>query len=56
MAVLATTTTVVLLAGLATAPFVDWVRLRPEDIAWFAASWALIAVAQGPDDRGISPG
>lgn len=45
VAVLAVTTTVVLLAGLATAPFVDWVQLRPADIATFAASGALIAVA-----------
>ena len=45
VAVLAVTTTAVLLAGLATAPFVDWVQPRPADIATFAASGALIAVA-----------
>ena len=45
VAVLAVTTTVLLLAGLATAPFVDWVQLRPADIVTFAASGALIAVA-----------
>jgi len=45
VAVLAVTTTAVLLAGLATAPFVDWVQLRPADIATFATSGALIAVA-----------
>jgi drug/metabolite transporter (DMT)-like permease len=45
VAVLAVTTTVVLLAGLATAPFVDWAPLRPADIATFAASGVLIAVA-----------
>lgn len=45
VAVLAATTTVVLLAGLATAPFVDWVPLRSEHILMFAASGALISVA-----------
>ncbi len=45
VAVLAVTTTVVLLAGLATASFVDWVRPRPADIATFAASGALLALA-----------
>ena len=45
VAVLAVTTTVVLLAGLATAPFVDWVPPRSADIPFFAASGALIAVA-----------
>lgn len=45
VAVLAATTTVVLLAGLATAPFVVWAPLRTAHIAMFAASGALIAVA-----------
>lgn len=45
VALLAVTTTVVLFAGLATAPFIDWVQPRPADIATFAASGALIAVA-----------
>lgn len=45
VAVLAVTTTVVLLAGLATAPFVGWVLPQPSDIATFAVSGALIAVA-----------
>jgi drug/metabolite transporter (DMT)-like permease len=45
VAVLAVTTTVVLLAGLATAPFIGWVPPRPADITTFAASGALIAVA-----------
>jgi len=45
VAVLATTTAAVLLAGLATAPFIEWVPLRRDDLAWFAASGALIAVA-----------
>lgn len=45
VAVLAATTTAVLLAGLATAPFVDWVAVRAVHIALFAASGALIAVA-----------
>ena len=45
VAVLGVTTTVVLLAGLATAPFIDWVPLRPADIATFAASGALLALA-----------
>jgi drug/metabolite transporter (DMT)-like permease len=45
VAVLAATTTVVLLAGLATAPFVEWVPVRQQDLAIFAASGALIAVA-----------
>lgn len=45
VAVLAATSTIVLVAGLATAPFVDWVPLRLADLAMFAASGALIAVA-----------
>lgn len=45
VAVLAVTTTVVLLAGLATAPFVSWVLPWPSDLATFAVSGALIAVA-----------
>ena len=45
VAVLAVTTTVVLLAGLSTALFSDWVRPRPADIGIFALSGALIAVA-----------
>jgi drug/metabolite transporter (DMT)-like permease len=45
VAVLAATTTVVLLAGLATLPFTDWVPLQRQHIAIFAASGALIAVA-----------
>ncbi|MBU2532893.1 MAG: DMT family transporter, partial [Alphaproteobacteria bacterium] len=45
VAVLAATTTVVLVAGLATAPFVDWVPVRPPDIAMFAVSGTLIAFA-----------
>ncbi len=45
VAVLAVTTTVVLLAGLATAPFVSWTPPRAADLATFAASGALIALA-----------
>jgi drug/metabolite transporter (DMT)-like permease len=45
VAVLAVTTTVVLLAGLSTASFIVWVPPRPADIATLAASGALIAVA-----------
>ncbi len=45
LAVLAVTTTIVLLAGLSTVLFIDWVPLRRADIAMFAASGALIAVA-----------
>ena len=45
VAVLAATTTVVLLAGLATAPLGNWVAIRPGDIATFAASGTLLAVA-----------
>ncbi len=45
VAVLAVTTTVVLLAGLATTIFEDWVHPRPADLATFAASGALLAVA-----------
>lgn len=45
VAVLAVTTTVVLLAGLTTVTFIDWVRPRPTDVATFAASGALLAVA-----------
>lgn len=45
VAVLGVTTTVVLLAGLSTAPFTDWVVPRSTDIATFAVSGALIAVA-----------
>lgn len=45
VAVLATTTTFVLAAGLATAPFTEWSPLRTTDLATFAASGALIAIA-----------
>lgn len=45
VAVLAVTTTVVLLAGLSTALFTDWVRPQPIHIGIFAVSGALIAVA-----------
>jgi drug/metabolite transporter (DMT)-like permease len=45
VAVLAVTTTIVLLAGLATMPFTDWVSVQTHHIAIFAASGALIAVA-----------
>lgn len=45
VAVLAATTTVVLLAGLATLPFTNWVPVQMHHIAIFAASGALIAVA-----------
>ncbi|MEM7775795.1 MAG: DMT family transporter [Pseudomonadota bacterium] len=45
VAVLAATTTVVLLAGLATLPFTNWVPVQTHHIAIFAASGALIAVA-----------
>lgn len=45
VAVLAVTTTVVVLAGLSTALFTDWVRPQPADIGVFAFSGALIAVA-----------
>ena len=45
VAVLAVTTTVVLLAGLATAPFTGWVLPRFTEIVTFAISGALIAVA-----------
>lgn len=45
VAVLAVTTSVVLLAGLATAPFTSWVPLRGADAWLFAASGALIAIA-----------
>lgn len=45
VAVLAVTTTVVLLAGLSTAPFTAWVFPRPAEIVTFAISGALIAVA-----------
>lgn len=45
VAVLAVTTTVVLLSGLATAPFMEWVAFRTEDLGMFAASGVLIAIA-----------
>ncbi len=45
VAVLAFDTTVVLLAGLSTALFSEWVVPRARDIATFATSGALIAVA-----------
>ena len=45
VAVLAVTTTVVVLAGLSTALFTEWVRPRPADIGVFAFNGALIAVA-----------
>ena len=45
VAVLAATTTFLLLAGAATAPFVAWAPLRQADLALFALSGALIAVA-----------
>ena len=44
-AVLAVTTTVVLLSGLATAPFTDWVPPQRSDLVMFAASGVLIAIA-----------
>ncbi|MEL7467795.1 MAG: DMT family transporter [Pseudomonadota bacterium] len=45
VAVLAVTTTVVMVAGLATAPFVGWIAVRTVDLGLFAASGVLIAVA-----------
>lgn len=45
VAVLAVTTTVVLLAGLATAPFRAWASLQVGDIGMFMASGMLIAIA-----------
>ena len=45
LAVLAVTTTVVMLAGLATAPFYHWIAIRTADIGMFAASGFLLAVA-----------
>ncbi|MFK7942064.1 MAG: DMT family transporter [Paracoccaceae bacterium] len=45
VAVLAVTTTVVLLAGLTTATFTTWVPLRNEHLAVFATSGVLIAIA-----------
>ncbi|MEM9139230.1 MAG: DMT family transporter, partial [Pseudomonadota bacterium] len=45
VAVLAVTTTVVMLAGLATAPFTDWTALQRADIGKFAASGILLAIA-----------
>lgn len=45
VAVLAVTTTVVLLAGLATAPFTEWSGLRSTDLKYFAVSGVLIAIA-----------
>ena len=45
VAVLAVTTTVVLLAGLATAPFTSWAPLQTEDLGMFFASGMLIAIA-----------
>ena len=45
VAVLAVTTTAVLFAGLSTALFSEWIAPRLTDIATFAASGALIAVA-----------
>ncbi|MEM7670786.1 MAG: DMT family transporter [Pseudomonadota bacterium] len=45
VAVLAVTTTVVLLSGLATAPFTEWTPLRNADLGMFAASGILIAIA-----------
>lgn len=45
VAVLAVTTTVVMLAGLATAPFTQWTALHATDIGKFAASGVLLAVA-----------
>lgn len=45
LAVLAVTTSVVMLAGLATAPFYDWVFIRPADIGMFAISGFLLAIA-----------
>ena len=45
VAVLAVTTTVVLLSGLATAPFTDWQPIQPRDYALYAASGVLIAIA-----------
>lgn len=45
LAVLAMTTTVVMLAGVATAPFYDWRAIRTEDLGMFAASGFLLAIA-----------
>ncbi|MGD1925063.1 MAG: DMT family transporter, partial [Paracoccaceae bacterium] len=45
VAVLAVPTTVVMVAGLATAPFIGWVAVRAVDLGLFAASGVLIAVA-----------
>ena len=45
VSVLAVTTTVVLLAGLSTALFSEWVYPKPADIVKFAISGALLAVA-----------
>lgn len=45
VAVLAVTTTVVMLAGLATAPFTDWTALRTADLGKFATSGILLAIA-----------
>lgn len=45
VSVLAVTTTVVLLAGLSTALFSDWVHPKPADLVKFAISGALLAVA-----------
>ncbi|MEL6219812.1 MAG: DMT family transporter [Pseudomonadota bacterium] len=45
VAVLAVTTTVVLCAGLSTAPFTEWIIPRPEHLVIFAASGALLAIA-----------
>ena len=45
VAVLAVTTTVVLVSGLATAPFTEWVAIRNADLAMFATSGVLISIA-----------
>ncbi|MEM9061580.1 MAG: DMT family transporter [Pseudomonadota bacterium] len=45
VAVLAVTTTVVLLAGLASVPFTGWVAIRATDLGMFAGSGVLIAIA-----------
>lgn len=45
VAVLAVTTTVVLLSGLATAPFTEWAPFRREDLGMFATSGVLLAIA-----------
>lgn len=45
VALLAATTTVMLLSGLVTAPFIAWAPLRTADVLTFATSGALVAIA-----------